>query len=294
MPSPSSFRDPAYWEVAWAEVRRKSVLRHSQDLHPEKWETFYDRVAPLWEDLWGHDQGMGDRVSEALVAQGLVGGRRRLLELGCGPGTLALALARRGLRVTALDQSAGMISCLQDRVRAEGLKNLQVERADWVYFRPRRRFDLVLAAFFPPVMGPAGLRRMETFSLDRCLVLVNGGREAFPLRGKIWEAVMGKPCPDPPPHLPCLVNWLWSSRRQPNLIHLAWPSRLSLAPDRAFEFYRQYFALLERQGRGPERIIRRVLKSYEQGGRVSVDGKVHLALVWWTRLRPGRMKRLAP
>ncbi len=283
MPRAVSFKDPAFWEAAWEEVRSKSILRHSQVLHPKKWETFYDRVAPLWEDLWGHDQAMGDRVSEALVAQGLVGGRRTLLDLGCGPGTLSLALARRGLRVTALDQSAGMIACLQNRVREEGLKNLRVERADWVDFHPPRRFDLVLAAFFPPALDPAGLRRLEALSLNHCLVLVNGGRETFPLRREIWEAVMGEPCPDPPPHLSCLVNWLLSSGRKPNLAHLDWRTKLSLTSGRAFDFYRHYFSLFQRKGPGPERIIRRVLKSYEANGSVVVDGEVHLALVWWTR-----------
>jgi SAM-dependent methyltransferase len=289
-----NFRQPAFWEAAWEQVRRDSTLKDSQTQHPNRWETFYDRVAPIWEDLWGQDTKLGEKVAEALLNQGLVGAKDTVLELGCGPGTLALALARKGKTVTALDQSAGMIACLRNRVLQCRLENLRVEQGDWRDFRLRQRHDLVLAAFFPPVMEPAGIKRLESFSKNRCLVGVNAGRDAFRLRREIWEAVMDIPCPDPGSQLPCLVNWLLSTGRKPNLLHLDWPARFSMPWEKAFDFFRHYFALFQRKSRRQEQTIRRILKSYETGGAVEVDGEVHLALVWWTRPRAVPRKRKAP
>jgi SAM-dependent methyltransferase len=293
MNSPN-FRQPAFWEAVWEEVRRDSTLKDSQVRHPDRWEAFYDRVAPVWEDLWGRETKLGQKVAEALSTAGLVGPRDTVLELGCGPGTLALALARKGATVTALDQSAGMIACLKDRIGPGGLNSVLVEQGDWNDFCPPQRYDLVLAAFFPPAMEPAGLKRLETFSKNRCLVVMNTGRDAFPLRREIWEAVLDVPCPDPGSHLPCLLNWLLSSGRQPNLLHLGWPARFSMPRQKTFDFFRHYFTLFQRMDRRREQTIRRILGAHETGGKVEADGEVRLALVWWTRPRAVRRKRKVP
>ncbi len=41
----------------------------------------------------------------------------RVLDLGCGPGTLSLPLSRLGAEVTALDISSGMLNRLKDTVK---------------------------------------------------------------------------------------------------------------------------------------------------------------------------------
>lgn len=45
-----------------------------------------------------------------------------VLDLGCGTGALAVMLARRGMRVTAVDVSAAMLSQAARRLRQEGLQ----------------------------------------------------------------------------------------------------------------------------------------------------------------------------
>ncbi|HFQ88477.1 MAG TPA: class I SAM-dependent methyltransferase [Desulfobulbus sp.] len=54
-----------------------------------------------------------------------------VLDVGCGPGTLALPLARRVKRVTALDFSARMLEILQERVGRAGIDNITACHAGW-------------------------------------------------------------------------------------------------------------------------------------------------------------------
>lgn len=54
-----------------------------------------------------------------------------VLDVGCGPGTLALPLSRRVSRVTGLDFSAGMLAELSQRAAAEGIENITVVRGAW-------------------------------------------------------------------------------------------------------------------------------------------------------------------
>lgn len=54
-----------------------------------------------------------------------------VLDVGSGPGTLALPLARRVRKVTAMDYSAEMLALLKQRAAAENLVNIEAVEAAW-------------------------------------------------------------------------------------------------------------------------------------------------------------------
>src|SRR5262245_7747216 len=97
---------------------------------------------------------------------------RRVLDVACGPGTLALRAARLAEEVTALDFSAGMVRQLEAKAAAEGASNLRALQGDGQALPfPDERFDAAFSLFglmfFPDrARGFAELRR----------VLVPGGR----------------------------------------------------------------------------------------------------------------------
>jgi len=54
-----------------------------------------------------------------------------VLDVGAGTGRLALPMARLAKSVTALDQSAGMLACLQENMAAEGIENIRCIQKSW-------------------------------------------------------------------------------------------------------------------------------------------------------------------
>ncbi len=61
------------------------------------------------------------RLVDLLVHKGA-----RVLEIGCGTGALAMAMARRGARVTAIDISKGMLSRLVQALHLNASGNMDV------------------------------------------------------------------------------------------------------------------------------------------------------------------------
>lgn len=109
-----------------------------------------------------------------------------VLELGCGLGHLALAAARRGCRVLALDASATAIAHLEAAARREGLA-VEARCADLDVYRPDEDFDALvsigLLMFFAPDAGRAMLARMRERVRPGGVLAVN-----LLIEGTTWTA----------------------------------------------------------------------------------------------------------
>jgi 2-polyprenyl-3-methyl-5-hydroxy-6-metoxy-1,4-benzoquinol methylase len=87
------------------------------------------------------------------VADALDGARGRLLDIGTGPGTQAIALARLGFEVTAVDLSHSAIQKAEVRAAREGVRVAFVQD-DILHTRLRGTFDVILDRGCLEVLGP--------------------------------------------------------------------------------------------------------------------------------------------
>ena len=138
------------------------------------WDMFYDCM------FAAEDFERGEREVEVLLER-VPPGRRRVLDLGCGPGRHALPLARRGLEVTALDTSETLLGRVRSSAAAEGLA-MEIVNADMREFSRPVGYDLVLSMWTSfGYFDAAGNRRV----LERCAAnLCDGGALVLDLVGK--------------------------------------------------------------------------------------------------------------
>jgi cyclopropane-fatty-acyl-phospholipid synthase len=93
---------------------------------------------------------LAEAEQAALVATteraGIADGQR-ILELGCGWGSLTLWMAERhpGARITALSNSASQRAHIEAEARRRGLANVEVVTGDVAHFDVRERFDRVVS-----------------------------------------------------------------------------------------------------------------------------------------------------
>jgi SAM-dependent methyltransferase len=103
------------------------------------WEARY-RETPVEQLPWFHS-GLDADITRALDALNPAPGRA--LDLGCGPGTQAVALARSGFDVTASDISWSAIEAAQKLAEAEGV-DIAFHVDDILNSRIDGPFDLVI------------------------------------------------------------------------------------------------------------------------------------------------------
>lgn len=102
--------------------------------------------------------------------------RGEVVDLGCGLGNLALAAARRGCRVTAVDASPAAIERIREAAARESLPVAAVQ-ADALSFRFERDYDCVVAIgllmFFRRENAETLLRRIRDAVQPGGLAVVN-------------------------------------------------------------------------------------------------------------------------
>jgi ubiquinone/menaquinone biosynthesis C-methylase UbiE len=134
-------------------------------------ERAYDALAGGYEAAIAEDAWMR-RVLHRHHARRFAPGDR-VLDAACGTGLDSLALARRGVQVTAVDVSAGMLAVLARRQAAAGGPAIDVRRADLAELAgwPAARFDGIVSSF-------AGINATDpaAFAAVARRLLVPGGR----------------------------------------------------------------------------------------------------------------------
>lgn len=132
-----------------------------------------------------------------------------VLDAGCGPGTLALPLAHRVRRVTAVDYSAAMLTELDKQRQHQGLTNIRTIQAAWEDDWAERGIephDVVIASRSLAVDDLAGaLVKMDRYS--RRLAIIGDRVGAGPFDPALFAA-LGRPF-DPGPDYIFTLNLLY-------------------------------------------------------------------------------------
>jgi SAM-dependent methyltransferase len=93
-------------------------------IHGPRWS----RVAAEYEAFWA---AMAEPVREEIAGHVGIGPGTRLLDVGCGPGTLLRFAARRGAQVSGLDAAEGMVARARAAVPDADVRVGAMERLPW-------------------------------------------------------------------------------------------------------------------------------------------------------------------
>ncbi len=144
------------------------------------WQQFHDQEAASYDGLC-YTQNTAQEVEFLIETLQLAAGAS-ILDVGCGTGRHAIALARRGYRVTGLDLSDGMLARAREKAQAAQVEINWIQ-GDASRFALAREFDAVICV----CEGAFGLLGGADDSIEQPLAILRnvsrslkpGGRTLF-------------------------------------------------------------------------------------------------------------------
>lgn len=138
-----------YDHIDWVNVWKQRKLRQLATPHFKKSIDFWsdeENVRRLYLD---DRKGRISLVLEQLAGMKIYPGAK-VLDIGAGPGTLSVPLARRGCQVTAVEPSPVMVSAFRDYQASEKVEDIRIIEKKWedvTVGELEGPFDIVIASY---------------------------------------------------------------------------------------------------------------------------------------------------
>jgi cyclopropane fatty-acyl-phospholipid synthase-like methyltransferase len=273
-------------EIDWNEVW-KDLMNRSREVSTAR------DCARIWESqesalkFWNMAQENSGRVEKTIAGTDITP-KSRVLDIGAGPGTLAIPFAKRVSHVTVVEPAEGMLSVLQEKMAEEGVDNIKVVQKRWEDVSVAEDldppYDVVIASFS---LGMADIRA----AIEKMIEAASGRIYLYHFAGEthwdrysrdLWPSLHGKEY-TPGPKSDVLYNVLYQMGIYPHVrtFRLQHSQRFGSMEEAMIHFRHQYNITTAEQ----EAIVRdhlgRVLK--EENGGFSLPASSIRVKIWWEK-----------
>lgn len=265
-----------------AEIRKSWQVSHvniqaSIDMWDSMAPTFAAHADARFED---------NSFLQLLMSEGMVTPSAVALDVGCGTGKYAFALAPLVAEVTGVDLSGAMVDLARKRKQDAGASNVAFFQANWheldlVARGWKRRFDLVLAHMTPAVQSAATFEKLEEASKGWC-VYTRAIKRTDSVSDRIKEMLgIGGGTESADGEVLAAFELLWLQGRLPRIHYepRRWQSRRDLPSslDVYLNRMRSYRFLTDAE----EAQVTDYVKSLVQGGVVVEDIDSTIVTLYW-------------
>lgn len=265
------------WQAVWQESRSQKSWR-------KKKSADWDRRAADFARRNADSSFPGQLLSRIKPAAAW-----SVLDVGCGPGTLALPLAGLVREITALDYSAAMLAELKERARTSGPANIRTVHASWeddwqaLGIAPH---DLVIASRSLAVDDLRGaLVKLDNFARSQVWIVDRVG--SGPVDPLLFKAI-GRDF-DPGPDYIITLNILHSLGIQARVDFITLgEQRVYASREEAADACRWMLGEItpEEEERLAAHLDRRLLPDGRGGFRLDRPHCPRWAVIWWDKRHP--------
>ncbi len=133
------------WNEVWIDQMKRSRMVSTARECARIWESRESAIK-----FWNMSKENSHRVERTIAGTDFAP-ESRVLDIGSGPGTLAIPFAQRVAGVTAVEPAEGMVSVLKEKMAEEGVSNIDVVQKRWedvsVADDLDPPYDVVIASF---------------------------------------------------------------------------------------------------------------------------------------------------
>jgi SAM-dependent methyltransferase len=230
-----------------------------------------------------------ERVKITIASLG-ISKNSRILDIGAGPGTLAIPLAPLVKEITAVEPGAGMVEILKSHAEREGIRNITCVQKIWEDVGLSRDlaapYDIVIASLSLTMYDiREALRKMDASSSGSVHLFWFVDMPFWErMYADLWEPLHGRPYFSGP-KADCLFGVLYQMGIYPNVTMLPLGKEYTFGSrDEMFAFFIKRFGAATPE---QERIVRDYVtpRIQERGSDVVISGNSTFAHIRWKKER---------
>ena len=278
---------PAGTEPDWNEIWKARQILHESSKHS-------DDPSHNWnmrENAERYDSTSRSEYDERVLTtiNGLdITKESRVLDIGAGPGTLALPLASRVKEIAAIEPGEGMAAILNERMKKDGVTNITIISKRWEDIIPKsdlaQQYDVVIASLSLTMEDiQLALRKMDAVSRGSVYLFWFVDMPFWErMYADLWEPLHGLPYYSGP-KADCLFNVLYQKGIYANVEMLPLKKEYRFTTkDEMTVFFRRRFNVTKPE---QERVLDDYLKPLirTKGSEIVISGDSTFAKIWWKK-----------
>ena len=204
------------WSTVWIEQMEKHLISGNK------------KKASIWEDkesakrFWEMSQKDDQKRARETVKGLQITPQSRVLDIGAGPGTLAIPISKKVKHVTAVEPSAGMVEVFEENIASYKRDNISIVKKRWEDINVENdldgTYDVIIASFS---LGMPDIRK----AIEDMLAVASGhiylywfaGDSSWDMHSrKVWPQLHGKKY-HATPKCDIIYNLLYRMEIYPNI-----------------------------------------------------------------------------
>ncbi|MFP4655729.1 MAG: class I SAM-dependent methyltransferase [Methanohalobium sp.] len=272
----------------WNNIWREMILANQNTDHENR-----GNCADLWnsrenaERFWQRSQQNKERI-ENTINELPLHKDCKVLDIGAGPGSLALPLSEKADQVTAVEPGDGMLEILQENIEYYGIENIDTVKKCWedvdVENDLNGHYDIVISSFslgMPDIKD--AIEKMQAASSKYVYIYWFAGETPWEAHSyKLWPMLYGEEY-TPRPKCDVLYNVIYNMGIYPDMhvFSLDYQNTFS-SIDEAFDFFRSRYTI---DTKHQENLLRDYLKENleKHDGQFVEHGHTTRVKIWWDK-----------
>ena len=270
------------WNLAW-----KSQVEENRARSPGR------DCARIWESresalrFWNMCRKERSRIDQT-VWETDISQNSRVLDIGAGPGTLAIPFAQKAEHVTAIEPAEGMCSVMKEKMAEFGLSNIDIVQKRWedvdIATDLSAPYDVVIASFSLGMRDiRAAIEKMVQASSRYVYLYHFAGPTSWDRQWQeLWPRLHGREY-RPGPKSDVLYNVLYQMGIYPNI------RSFRLEHNQPYDSLDEAMAALAPQAQAESEEQKALLKDYlrsvlkKEEGKLVLPGSSIRVKIWWDK-----------